>query len=156
MPEYTFSSEALAELLAGPHPDPWLTASLAAQLALLQVKVLQDLKARLPAEVHAVLDEETQLTLTLDPKALKWDYCPQPPPVVIVIPGRPPIPIPVISPHPAPGPNQPPGPLEKLDALDRATVAAYYLKSAHLHPAMAELGEALMHQAVRQLNTEHR
>lgn len=162
MPEYTLSGEALAQLLVespsdperqGPQPIPWLSASLAAQLALLQVKVLQDLKTRLPAEIHGVLDEEIQMALTLDPKALKWDYCPEPPPRVIVIPGRPPIPWPVPTPHPAPGPNPPPGPLAKLGLLDRAVIAAHYLRAAHLHPAVSEQGDALMQQAVRHLNT---
>ena len=35
-------------------------------------------------------------------------------------------------------------------------IAAHYLNAAQLHPAVAEQGEALMHQAVRQLNTGYR
>lgn len=158
--EYTLSAAALTELLLGQEqalnpqpippgqenqgpvdPIPWLTAHTAAQLALLQVKVLQDLKTRLPAEVHDILDDEIQAKLTLDPVLLNWEYCPQPPPKIIVIPS------------PAPGPNPPPGPLEKLGSLDRATVAAAYLRAANLHPAIGKLGDLAMHQAARDLNT---
>lgn len=138
MPEYTLSSEALTELLLGLHPDPWRQEpqplpwfpALLAQTLLARVSLLTELKQVLPTEVHALLDERVRVNLTPDPEN-----------------GFPPRPPGHLGPWPPPNWNLRPG--------ERAVVAAHYLKAARLHPAVAEQGEALMHQAVRQLNTGH-
>lgn len=139
MTEYILSSEALTHLLVRPHPDSWRQSPEAAlwppdalaQAILARISLLADLKNILPAEVHNVLDRQIRANLTPDPEK---GFPPRPP-------GHP---------GPWPPPNWKFGPVEQM------VIAAHYLNAAQLHPAVAEQGEALMHQAVRQLNTGHR